>query len=547
MNDVFIREDLGSTYSLGIDVTNLKEEVVKFDFTRGIDQNLDALLSKLENCNKIFIEACLSPEIESVTGIRLAHHIRLSKDPNLESKMIYIVSELSVEYLCKLNTLSYLLFCKGVSLIGISDVKSITKNDEIINENSEDIIADYIEKTKIDPPAFYDNRHSIANEWAINLLNNCSFTNDNQLNLRNKVFLASLFVKARMKNRSLVANSNFAIEQVHSKILLIEDKYEQGWLEYYTRILPNSSFDYLRIDKNSSQEYILELFEELNLDLYDIFILDIRLVESDHDSTVDYLDYTGLKILEKLYENNEGNQVLLVSASNKFELYESARGLFKAKLEIFVKPDIESEFDSYWLDSSVRQPLLKLNANKWKKELFNVVQSSLKEIKILNTADDNIVQFKDSLILQIELAWSVIKHLNNENENELAIVYLSFFKIYEIIGSYIILGEGNGVHVRVFNVDYVQYDTNRGRVYINTNRRQYPSIVNKIGFLMKDILGRSNRNINEFEQLKEIRRKWVHPNLNNGEVKGIIELSDVKNISKHSLQFLKEFIIEFEK
>ena len=133
-----------------------------FNFDKEIIQELKDICS--EEFDVIYITANLSRyDYLEMSGLRTAHHIRLSKELNNKRTVIVILAKASLEQLMKLSTLGSILLSPGTYLSSDLRLEHTFPTDKISSEQ----YSKYLDTAKINPPDDLDNRHSIANEYAI--------------------------------------------------------------------------------------------------------------------------------------------------------------------------------------------------------------------------------------------------------------------------------------------------------------------------------------------------------------------------------------------
>ena len=381
-------------------------------------------------------------------GLVVGCHIRLTAEIKNQYTPILYIGQEEVHSVAKLSDESSILYTSGVF-----NTKAVKSHD--ILERASSIVNDYGEKGKLSfsqfysainkivvpPPSNYDNRHSLTNEWAINMLNRASGLNNVDIIKKSKSFNSLLYVKLLQQKMSLSSNveeikinaieDKFVMEQ-KNQILLIEDEWDKGWLEFYQGILPYAKVDHLPIQKGDNRNTIIDYVEKSEISKYDLIILDIRLTDNDHDINEKIKNFTGVQILDYIYKKvNRGTQVLITSASNKIHVYRYIEEqVFKSSFDVFIKPDLGSEVDLRYLNKLLRKPienrLNRIKLREYRTIIENIIDSSKRQF------DNGNKQLHAELRAYINLSFTLIDQ-SFSNEKYRNIAYLHLYKVIELL------------------------------------------------------------------------------------------------------------------
>jgi len=263
-------------------------------------------------------------------GLLLAHHIRLSENFRGRYYPIVIVSDLDVLQLNTLTPLARILFTKGIYLTSnnINSIKQLL-SEELLSINEKIIKEDFLEKISIEPPSNYESSHSIANEWSIYRWSKALVGIDDIVNDTDNMLY---FKYLKMKHPAEINNkfsTSKLIKNLKGKVLYIDDEWEKGWSKILDNILKlGADYQYLdsinkETDKNNIQKFAIEKVKSFNPD---VVLLDLRLNDSDFiEDNPEKL--TGIQILEKIKDINQGIQVIIFTASEKSLILEKALSL----------------------------------------------------------------------------------------------------------------------------------------------------------------------------------------------------------------------------
>lgn len=550
-----------------------------FNYKESIDVTIheylkDKILNK--NFDKIFIPISLSEDYLNFTGIYFGLHLRLSSFINKIKNVpiiFYADKNETKEFISSYSNLGYFLFTKGVYLIEESKEEIIKYSTKELESISNDYIKSTLpSKIILSPPAFYDNRHSIANEWALLLLDSISGHNILKDKPELQEIQSNLYVKWLMiKNGIQLSDKNndeekFLIRNTKGKrILLIDDEWNKGWLELFKSFLghkvDDTIVDYIHIEKNSTEDEINEKLEVKLQEEWDLFLLDIRLTDNDHKKDTDYFEYTGFTLLETIIDSNSGNQVILMSASNKHRLYN--HGFAIGAVDSFIKPGIES---SLFLNdlNYFKNDIHKCFERKILREVHDETEYITNILtELMDLGDPNNEEFIFSLVSLLKSGKLAFKKIDSKDNEELGVIFISYFKIFEIIGDYFVqYNKNNGYEIIFFEENleefWVKNEKWRGKVkrkVLKKNKtpdfsERRPTTFHKIAGILKQILTYNDSEVINIYDLKLIRDRWVHPQIQNVKINGkkvtkMVDKDMCVNIFKLSIRVLNDLIEKY--
>ena len=387
-----------------VDIT-LFSNRIRFATNEDIDKYIsDYIIKELKTkeFDKIFIKDNLSSNYLELYGLRIAYHIRLSKELEEDKRFvpIVIVSEFDILTLNKFNKESNILFTDGIYLC------QNTKED-IIKYQSLDLKGlssfkydGFLEQIHIEKPKDISSNHDISNEWSIykwaELLkceSEAITKNRNKIeNMLYFKYLKALYIKEN--------SGNFEINKPtkKGKILLIDDEWNRGWKDIINTAISKEgiefdTFEYDFKDKSNFNLYmrIQEKIKEFNPD---VVILDLRLSQNDHEN--DEIDtYTGIKILEKIHNINAGIQVIMLTATSKSTILEK---LYEKKILGYIKKEHPEDrnIDTVENINKFIQLVDKGFGKKYLKEIWEI-QHNILNLEILNSDNKNYRKIKFEL------------------------------------------------------------------------------------------------------------------------------------------------------
>ncbi len=277
--------------------------------------------------NVIFIKYALDHEYLSFWGLRLAHHIRLSREfPSICDLPIVFVGEESIGELIKIADLYHILSTPGIYYVSedLLKVQTILTNFEKKALPGLRDFNSYLEKIHISPPANYGTRHSFENKLAIK-----TWSKALGIELPSSTIDHNIYFKYRLQEmtRSISSDDSFKLPNISSKakVLLIEDEFEKGWDTLYKTLFSESkgiTFNSLASEFKTFESIISD-FKKIYAKIDpDIILLDLRLTENDtHESNIE--EITGYKLIKTIKSMNPGTQVIITTASNKASSYQA--------------------------------------------------------------------------------------------------------------------------------------------------------------------------------------------------------------------------------
>lgn len=335
LKDSFV-DSLGSVSSFKI----LKDEMLtpSFSVDRKISEYLLGQEIEQKRYRVIFISYSLSEEnYMEFLGLRMAYHIRLTKEfNNIQTPIVFYGLESEWE-INKLTNLGQILFTSNIyptQKISVDDfqkminyIQGLPSSEELSDEL---FIKKFISKTTLNPPGNYQSHHSIDNElallrWSIYL--GCDHKipevkNNLKTGLYFKYYNALNPIEKPKKGAPFLIPGK-------SKVLLIDDEFDKGWYTFYNSFFQMSSsitFEALNVDyKGLAQNEIIEkAIAKINDFDADVVLLDLRLCDIDFSKGIKPEYLTGSQILNRIKQKiNKGIQVIITTASNKVWSYKS--------------------------------------------------------------------------------------------------------------------------------------------------------------------------------------------------------------------------------
>lgn len=453
-----IQDAQQKSYDLNIKTVFLGEDEKHKILSRNINSQFISLVTKNDNglhagaielkgtnnINAIIIPIALGTIYNSFLGLKLALHIRLTKE--LKEKrflpIVFLVSEDILNILKELKVgYSSLLFSKGIHLINYSQINTI---NEIrfynLFEIEEDFNNSLITSIWLPLPT---GRHNLANEWgAYKLGFECGTQPKKPQNLILKYLSALNSVKqyngGNAEDRKFVNLrwDDFLRTNNVKNILLIDDhaKLYKSIIEKIFKLDENPKDEVKVLESTQEfwegeqfEEVIKEKYESIKKGFWDIIFLDLRIKKQEIEFTNanNISDFSGTKILKKIKKINPAQAVVIFTASNKANIIESLIDFGADGFFIKESPELSSNYS--------------FSFNNYK-TLLDTCQKSIEKSKILKffwDKTENIIskiQIKDENIQvrikeKLNLAFSILRNKLNSFERDVLNVQFTDFEL----------------------------------------------------------------------------------------------------------------------
>ena len=363
----------------------------------------------LKEFDTIFIKDNLSLNYLELYGLRVAYHIRLSdKLGGKRFAPIVIISDFDTDALNKFAKESNLLFTEGIYLCK-NTKEEIQKYQSLALQGLRNY-DEFLSRIEVSAPKDTSGTHDIANIWSIYrwakllTVENSDAIDKNKKEVENQLYfkyIKALHVKQSNEAKQIVTPSK------NGKVLLIDDEWNKGWADILKSALnfEGLEFDVFEYDFKDKTNFnlIVQLeHKELKKQITraDVVVLDLRLLESDHDN-IDLENYSGIKLLQKIHDINKGIQVIMLTATSKSTILEK---LYEKKILGYIKkehPDDKNIDTVENINKFVKLVDTGLN-RKYLKEIYN------NKLKILNILKDDIFAQYGVDFNQYELYWNKI-------------------------------------------------------------------------------------------------------------------------------------------
>ena len=298
----------------------------------------------------------------------------------------------------------------------------------------------FLDVIKIIPNAT-EGRHSLANQWGADVLSRIVVGNEtnNELIKKARLSLYFRYVRALSLGTNDIENiiqgvespstptSLKKIDAAGKKILLIDDEADKGWGDVLCKMLPNSEFKTIQEQVPDYEHLSNDAKKEIESGKYDLIFLDLRMNGVAEEDTLRPDDFSGMKILKAVKEQNKGNQVIMFTASNKAW---NMKALLDAGADgYYIKESPEYSFPILYSKSNAREFCASIE-QCLKNGYLRKVYHKIKRIKQLIQESNCYGDRTDEILGSIEIAYKLLSKSNQQKEYN-AYAYLQLFLIIE--------------------------------------------------------------------------------------------------------------------
>ncbi|MBD2757107.1 response regulator [Spirosoma validum] len=417
-------------------------------------------------------------------GLKLGLHIRLTTQMH-EKRLVpilFIASDTLKVILRQAGIWGRILTTKGCSLQQF-DVTAI-RNGLNFPPLRLEALDEFLRIIQLQPDETVG-RHSLANQWGAYALNKAAGTNalsKNESLVKAQKQLYFKYIESinnTSKHVSVPANpaakpvssTPVQVNATGKKILLIDDEADKGWSDVLRVIFKVSDpQDFIVVNRRVSgwsdfKDEEKKLIIETG---FDLFLVDMRLTGKEEEEAVEPNKFSGTDVVRYIKHDNNGNQVIVFTASNKVWN---------------LKALLDNGADGYYIKESPEynfsQSFSVENFMNFKAEAeYCLRRSFLKEMfKKTHTLKGSLLEKKKRRIINKELAVEISRYLNysydsitdyktdNTSQIGLSMAYTLYFLILEALFKQLIDYDGEvsgniykfqfrkGGYLKKFNTD----------------------------------------------------------------------------------------------
>ena len=482
------------------------EQELYFLSDENVDEYINTKIISLiaqKEFDTIFIKDNLSSNYLELYGLRVAYHIRLS--PELMEKRfapIVIISDFDGDALNRFTKEANILFTEGVYLC--KNTKEEIQRYQSLELKGLTNLDEFLSNIEVSPPKDTSGTHDIANKWSIyrwaKLLGATSDAIEkNKTDVENTLYfkyLNALNKKADNEPKKIFKPSK------KGKVLLIDDEWNKGWADILKSALSGDglefeAFEYDFKDKSGFNLIVQPEYKKLReqIENADLVILDLRLLESDHEND-DIDSYSGVKILQKIHEINAGIQVIMLTATSKGTTLEK---LYEKKILGYIKKE-HPEDKSIDTVENINKFVRLVNkglGRRYLKEVFEI-QKNILSLKHL-TED-----------IRLEVG-TIFEILDSNMENRFNFTVLTYAKIFESLSKLFI--DENSMKYLDNQKSVGIYDHTANKINSFSTEKWYKNTQNRLHNTVFDRLGiKDEKTHKHICEIINCRNYIAHPN-----------------------------------
>ena len=298
----------------------------------------------------------------------------------------------------------------------------------------------FLDIIKILPNAT-EGRHSIANQWGADVLSRIAVGEETNNELIKKARLSFYFRYIRALSlgvndvESIIQETQTPstpysikkIDAIGKNILLIDDEADKGWYDVLCQMLPDSIIVPIKERVTDYNSFSDNAKSEIESGKYDLILLDLRMNGVAEEDTLRPDEFSGMKILKTIKEQNKGNQVIIFTASNKAW---NMKALLEAGADgYYIKESPEYAFPYSYSESNARELCASITRCLENGGLRDVY-SKVKKIKELIQNSHCFGNRTDEILGCIDIAYDLLAKSNAHLEYK-AYSYLQLFLVIE--------------------------------------------------------------------------------------------------------------------
>lgn len=381
--------------------------------------------------------------VNPALALLIALHIRLSVADIKAASFVPLlfVSKLPLQSFLKYGECSQLFLMQTGTYFCTPEETSDAM--EIIEGLSiETYKSDFLNQIQIKPDAEIGT-HSMANQWGADVFNRIISKNDREATPeinRAKKKLYYKYVYANTVNiKDIFEDVSKDIDRKEQRILasgknilFIDDEADKGW-EFVLKkwLLGARTFDVVKSKTKDFDSLPKNVKDKIQSDFYDLYLLDLRMMGIEEDNVYSPDDFSGMKILKAIKDvkkGNQGNQVIMLTASNKAW---NMKALLDAGADgYYIKESPELKLPMSFSNANFQsfKDAVELSLNSgYKKDIFRKINVLLSKI-----SKSNISEFTKNE-LEYVLNQSLKQVLFAKNILDFAYAYITLFQAFEFI------------------------------------------------------------------------------------------------------------------
>lgn len=389
--------------------------------------------------------------IANVKGLEIALHIRLNYELSIAERSIPIVfvSDFTIENILNQNNFNlysnpqYLLFTKGIAVSPWDAEELKNKLDHTFGITEAYYFNEFFQRITIKRRAT-TGKHDMANAWGCFRLAQVTGLTDKVFqNKENEEHLKSLYSKYLIAKTNSFNSQNFIdlepLKLIGKRILFIDDQADEGWADLMSGIFRGAA-NFLAVDSGKYKNRETKKFHDFEgfyqeclrykSQDWDLIIIDLRLhpeVEDIDGGQIKPTELSGYKLIDAYLKENEGNQIMVSTASNK--IWNINAALERGAQAYYIKESPEYNYGILETQTHYRNfkgDIKKCFEQKFLREIYSGI------LKLQADLDES--DFSKEIISQLHLFWNLLSKAQTQTDT--AFAYVSLYMIIEIINDH---------------------------------------------------------------------------------------------------------------
>lgn len=459
----------------------------QYDLDRFIDARLKDILGG-QRFDCIFISLSLNnDDYLQLTGLLVALHVRLTSKLNHQNVPIVLIGPESHYEISRLSSLDDVIYTPGVFLLNDQSPEAKRQMEDFIQEKkmslTDEELKIFLDRILISPPSNYTSHHSLANEWGIKRMSEV-FSDTLPAALQNDLHkidqslgtsLYFKFLEANFKRKRVKTGDKIpAILPwvTGKKVVYIDDEHGKGWGNLLGFLFEKSgaaSFEKFEgfkkgLDRDSLLTKIRAYLDGPvpAVNDADIYIIDLRLCDQDFDRNNG--DPSGLKVLDHLIGKNNGNQVLIFTASDKIWNMKDAYKRKACAYSIKESPELNYTFSQTIKLFSDFQGSIRVASEKSYLKGFWAVMEKIKDSPKIQAISNK--GFSQRLIGDggwLNQIFTLLLMHDKANYNQILVIFFSILELYsEVLFKFDAINKKGYLTLETGEELYVLHDAREG-------------------------------------------------------------------------------------
>jgi len=224
------------------------------------------------------------------------------------------------------------------------------------------------------------------------------------------------------------------INATGKKILLIDDEADKGWRDVLKGILKGASFETISERVRNYEAFTDNSRKKIETGDYDLIFLDLRLGGIDEEKNVQPEDFSGMKVLKAIKEQNKGTQVIMLTASNKAW---NMKALLDAGADgYYIKESPEYAFSTLYSQNNAEnlcKTIERCLSRGYLRNVYTDIGSMKQWLETPNVSGS----LRDNVSKQLDIAFYLISRA--QHKQEFAFAYVTLEQIFEIVSKEFII------------------------------------------------------------------------------------------------------------